>query len=96
MKLGKVAGTVVSTISHPTYDGRKLLLCDLLDADGADTGGYLICVDAVGAGHGETVLIIDEGNSARQVVGDPTAPIRAVIVGIVDELLVDGRAHQVA
>jgi microcompartment protein CcmK/EutM len=96
MKLGKVAGTVVSTISHPIYDGRKLLLCDLLDADGADTGGYLICVDAVGAGHGETVLIIDEGNSARQVVGDPTAPIRAVIVGIVDELLVDGRAHQVA
>ncbi|MDP2624344.1 MAG: EutN/CcmL family microcompartment protein [Actinomycetota bacterium] len=95
MKLGKVAGTVVSTISHPIYDGRKLLLCDLLDADGADTGGYLICVDAVGAGHGETVLIIDEGNSARQVVGDPTAPIRAVIVGIVDELLVDGRAHQV-
>lgn len=95
MKLGKVAGTVVSTISHPIYDGRRLLLCDLLDADGADTGGYLICVDAVGAGHGETVLIIDEGNSARQVVGDTTAPIRAVIVGIVDELQVDGQAHQV-
>jgi microcompartment protein CcmK/EutM len=95
MKLGKVAGTVVSTISHPIYDGRRLLLCDLLDADGADTGGYLICVDAVGAGHGETVLIIDEGNSARQVVGDTTAPIRAVIVGIVDELLVDGEPRAV-
>jgi microcompartment protein CcmK/EutM len=95
MKVGKVAGTVVSTISHPIYDGRTLLLCDLLDADGADTGGYLICVDAVGAGHGETVLIIDEGNSARQVVGDTTAPIRAVIVGIVDELLVDGAAREV-
>jgi microcompartment protein CcmK/EutM len=49
----------------------------------------------VGAGHGETVLIIDEGNSARQVVGDTTAPIRAVIVGIVDELLVDGAAREV-
>jgi microcompartment protein CcmK/EutM len=95
MKVGKVAGTVVSTISHPIYDGRTLLLCDLLDADGADTGGYLICVDAVGAGHGETVLIIDEGNSARQVVGDTTAPIRAVIVGIVDELLVDGEPRAV-
>jgi ethanolamine utilization protein EutN len=95
MKVGKVAGTVVSTISHPIYDGRRLLLCDLLDADGADTGGYLICVDAVGAGHGETVLIIDEGNSARQVVGDTTAPIRAVIVGIVDELSVDGEPRAV-
>jgi microcompartment protein CcmK/EutM len=90
VKLGRVSGTVVSTINHPIYDGRRLLMCDLLDATGADTGGYLICVDAVDAGHGETVLILDEGNGARQVVGDPTAPIRAVIVGIVDELMVDG------
>lgn len=95
MKIGRVAGTVVSTISHPIYDGRRLLLCDMLDAEGGDTGGYLICVDTVGAGPGETVLIIDEGNSARQVVGDPHAPIRAVIVGIVDELQVDGESHKV-
>lgn len=90
MKIGRVSGTVVSTINHPIYDGRRLLVCDLLDGRGEDTGGYLICVDAVDAGPGETVLIIDEGNSARQVVGDPHAPIRAVIVGIVDELIVDG------
>ena len=95
MKLGRVAGTVVSTISHPIYDGRRLLMCDLLAADGGDTEDYLICVDAVGAGAGEVVLILDEGNGARQVVGDPEAPIRAVIVGIVDELLVDGVLHDV-
>lgn len=95
MKLGRVAGTVVSTISHPIYDGRRLLMCDLLSAEGADTGDYLICVDAVGAGAGEVVLILDEGNGARQVVGAPDAPIRAVIVGIVDELLVDGSLHDV-
>ena len=95
MKIGRVNGTVVSTINHPIYDGRRLLMCDLLDSAGADTGDYLICVDAVGAGAGETVLIIDEGNSARQVVGDLSAPIRAVIVGIVDELVVDGITHEV-
>ncbi|OFW66318.1 MAG: hypothetical protein A2Z12_09740 [Actinobacteria bacterium RBG_16_68_21] len=95
MKIGRVHGTVVSTINHPIYDHRRLLMCDMLDADGADTGDYLICVDSVGAGAGETVLIIDEGNSARQVVGDTTAPIRAVIVGIVDELIVDGTTHRV-
>lgn len=95
MKLGRVAGTVVSTISHPIYDGRRLLMCDLLAADGGDTGDYLICVDAVGAGAGEVVLILDEGNGARQVVGAPEAPIRAVIVGIVDELLVDGKLRDV-
>ena len=95
MKLGRVAGTVVSTISHPIYDGRRLLMCDLLDVRGSDTGDYVICVDTVGAGAGETVLILDEGNGARQVVAAPEAPIRAVIVGIVDELLVDGSAHNV-
>jgi len=95
VKLGRVNGTVVSTINHPIYEGRRLLMCDLLDASGHDTGDYLICVDSVGAGAGETVLIIDEGNSARQVVGDTTAPIRAVIVGIVDELMVDGEARPV-
>lgn len=95
MKLGRVSGTVVSTINHPIFDNRRLLICDLLDATGADTGGYLICVDTVGAGVGETVLVIDEGNSARQVVGDTTAPLRSVIVGIVDELVVDGESVQV-
>lgn len=90
MKLGRVTGTVVSTINHPIYDHRRLLICDVLDARGEDTGGYLICIDTVDAGHGDTVLIIDEGNSARQVIGDTTAPVRAVIVGIVDELHVDG------
>ena len=90
MKFGRVAGTVVSTISHPIYDGRRLLMCDLLDAAGIDTGGYLICVDSVDAGVGDTVLILDEGNGARQVVGDPTGPIRSVVVGILEELIVDG------
>ena len=90
MKLGRVAGTVVSTVSHPIYDGRRLLMCDLLDADGHDTGDYLICVDAVGAGSDEVVLILDEGNGARQVMSAPDAPIRAVIVGIVDSVVLSG------
>jgi ethanolamine utilization protein EutN len=96
VKIGRVAGTVVSTINVPIYEGRRLLMCDLLDERGVDTGGYIIAVDAVGAGDRETVLIIDEGNSARQVVGDPDAPIRAVVVGIVDQLLVDGEVRPIA
>ena len=90
MKLGRVVGTVVSTISAPVFEGRRLLLCDLLDASGDPDGSYLICVDTVGSGAGETVLILDEGNSARQVVGLSSAPVRAVVVGIVDELVADG------
>lgn len=86
MKLARVVGNVVSTVNSPALDDRTLLLCDLLDPAGQPTGGYLIAVDAVGAGAGEMVLLLDEGNSARQVLQAPGAPIRTLIVGIVDEV----------
>lgn len=92
MKIGRVAATVVSTIKHPALDGRRLLVVDLLDLEGAATGKDLIAVDAVGAGAGETVLVLDEGNGARQVLEGPEAPIRAVIVGIIDELMIGTRS----
>lgn len=86
MILGRIAGSIVSTIHHRIVDGRRLLLAERLDALGDPTGGYVIAMDVVGAGHGEAVLIIDEGNGARQVLEDDAAPIRAVVVGIVDGL----------
>ena len=89
MKIGRVVGTVVSTINVPAFDGRTLLLCDLLDPAGTRAGGYLIAVDSVGAGAGETVLLLDEGNSARQILAAPGAPIRTVVVGIVDSVVED-------
>ena len=85
MKIAQVAGTVVSPISHPFYDGQRLLLCDLIDPDGT-TKGYLIAVDVVDAGVGDRVLICDEGTSARQIYGISTGPVRSVIVGIIDEV----------
>jgi ethanolamine utilization protein EutN len=85
MKLARVVGTVVSTVKSPIFDGRALLLVDLLEPDGREAGGYLIAVDTVGAGAGETVLVLDEGTSARQIVGETGGgPLRTVIVGIVD------------
>jgi len=86
MILGRVTGSVVSTIHHPVVEGRKLLLADRLDQDGKPTGGYLIALDAVGAGMGETVLILDEGNGARQILEDDEAPVRSMVVGIVDDI----------
>lgn len=86
MKLGRVVGTVVSTIRSPIFENRALLLVDLLEPDGRAGGGYLIAVDTVGAGAGETVLVLDEGTSARQIVGAPNGPLRTVIVGIVDAI----------
>lgn len=86
MILGKISGAIHSTINHTFYDNRKLLVVDKLDLYGKPTGAYLIAVDHVGAGAGETVLVIDEGNSARSIVKDDMAPLRSIIVGIVDQI----------
>jgi len=86
MILGKVCGTIHSTINHPFYDNKRLLLVDRLKRDGTPSGKYLIAVDSVDAGAGETVLVIDEGNSARQIINDTSAPLRSIIIGIVDQI----------
>ena len=90
MKIGRVAGTVVATICSPVFEGRRLLMVDLLDLEGDETGKDVIAVDSVGAGAGEMVLILDEGNGARQVLQAPDAPVRAVVVGIIDEIEMSG------
>ena len=84
MKIARVSGTVVSTINHPLFDAHRLLMCDYLDEAGEATGDYAIALDLVGAGAGEDVLVLDEGNSARQTLDIDTGPIRAVVVAIID------------
>ena len=84
MILGRITGSVVSTIHHPVVEGQKLLVAERLDPTGRPTGGYIIALDVIGAGQGETVLILDEGSGARQILGDRNAPVRSIVVGIVD------------
>jgi len=86
MILGRVCGEIHSTINHPFYENRKMLVVDRLQPDGQLEGGYIIAIDVVDAGFGETVLVADEGNCARQVLNDPQGPVRSVIIGIVDEI----------
>ncbi len=86
MYIGKVIGTVVSTIKIDHLDDRKLLIVDMLDLEGNETGYYDIAVDVVQAGLGDTVMVIDEGNGARQVLGIDPGAVRAVIVGVVDQV----------
>ena len=86
MILARVTGSVVSTIHHPVVNGRKLLLAERLNEKGKPTGGYVIALDGIGAGRGEVVLVLDEGNGARQILDDDLAPVRSMVVGIVDEV----------
>ena len=86
MMLGRVCGTVVATVEHLFYSGRKQLIVRAIRPNGSYDGErYVVAVDLVGSGVGETVLVEDEGNSARQLLGAaPRGPVRSVVVGIVD------------
>jgi len=86
MKIAKVVGTVVSTIKHPDYRGLKLLMVQPLDEKGKPSGDDFIAVDVVQAGVGDRVLVISEGNGARQIFNKKVLPIRSVIVGIIDHV----------
>ena len=88
MKLCRVVGNVVSTVKHRAFDGHKLLLCQPIDQRGEDTGDAILAVDRVQAGVGDRVIVNQEGNGSRQLLGtiDGKLPIRSVIVGIVDDV----------
>jgi microcompartment protein CcmK/EutM len=86
MILGKVVGTVVTTISHRDYKNRRLLVVQPLGLKGEPPDGDFIAVDSTQAGIGETVLVNREGGGARQVLGNPDACVISVIVGIVDSV----------
>ncbi len=104
MFLGRIKGHVVATAKDPAVKGRKLLIVEPLKveyddpAEAAGTGGgnfeptgrAIVCMDSIGAGEGQLVLIA-QGSSARMAEGLNKVPVDAVVVGIVDEAVVMGR-----
>jgi len=89
MVLGKVVGTVVTTISHRDYKNRRLLVVQPLVLVSETSNEDFIAIDNSHAGVGDTVLVNREGNGARQVLNNPDACIISVIVGIVDSVYIE-------
>lgn len=89
MILGKVLGTVVTTISHPDYKGRRLLVVQPFGLEGESPDEDFLALDNTHAGIGDTVLVNREGNGARQVLQNPDACVISVIVGIVDSVFIN-------
>jgi ethanolamine utilization protein EutN len=83
MLLAKIVGTVVATRKDPRLVSNKLLVARPVDPRGKPEGSYLVAVDTVDAGVGETVLIVS-GSSARLAAGMKDCPVDAAVVGIVD------------
>ena len=84
MFLAEVVGTVVSPVQHPVLDGETLLLLRPVKPNGDRTGKTRIGLNRAQAGEGDRVLVLDEGNGGRQILGDPKAPVKTVVIGVVD------------
>ena len=85
MILAKIVGTVVATRKDERLESQKLLVSRPIDPTGKPEGTYLVAVDTVDAGVGETVLIVS-GSSARMAAGLKDCPVDAAIVGVIDSI----------
>lgn len=89
MEIGKVIGTVTATIKHETYEGKRILVVQQLNLDGEPQGHAHVAVDYVGAGMGDLVLFGGAPGVAAQVFGVRKAPIRHLVMGIIDHFDID-------
>lgn len=85
MLLARIVGTVVATRKDERLVSSKLLVARPIDPAGKPEGTYLVAVDTVDAGVGETVLIVS-GSSARMASGLKDCPVDAAVVGIIDNI----------
>ncbi len=86
MEVGKVIGTVIATVKHELYQGKRLLVVQQLTLEGKPQGSPRIAIDYIGAGVGDLVLIGGAPGVAASVFGVEKAPIKDLIMGIIDRV----------
>lgn len=89
MIIGRVMGEVVATRRHRSHEARKILLVQPVNLDDSPRGDTILALDAVDAGVGDKVLVVQEGYAAMTAAGRPNSPIDMTIVGVVDEVELD-------
>ncbi len=97
MIIAKVVGNLWATRKHPHLKNYRLLIVQRLKAEDLSPDGEPIVAvcNEIDAGIGDIVLVLDEGSSARQILNDKEAPIRTVVVGIVDEIFVNSILNKI-
>jgi microcompartment protein CcmK/EutM len=87
MILAKIIGNVVSSVTETGYASRKIMIVQPVDPSGMPKGKAFLSLDTVQAGVGDTVLILEEGGSARMILNEPeTFTVKSIIAGIVDHI----------
>ena len=84
MQLGDVIGTATSTVKHPSLNGWKLLVVQMLGVNDVADGEPVLVIDSLGAGVGDRVIACNDGGGAQVLVGTKTTPARWFTTGIVD------------
>ncbi|EDQ3879943.1 ethanolamine utilization microcompartment protein EutN [Salmonella enterica subsp. enterica serovar Typhi] len=90
MKLAVVTGQIVCTVRHQGLAHDKLLMVEMIDAQGNPDGQCAVAIDSIGAGTGEWVLLVS-GSSARQAHRSELSPVDLCVIGIVDEVVAGGK-----
>jgi ethanolamine utilization protein EutN len=85
MQTGRVVGQAVATVKHPSMTGWRLLVVQLMTADGQEDGEPILVIDSLGSRTADRVLVSNDGAGARTLVGVKNSPVRWFVMGICDE-----------
>ena len=87
MILARVVGNVVATKKDRRYENASVMLCQQINPAGDETATTVLALNAVDAGVGDMVLIVQEGwGASTAATGKPGAAIDSAIVGVVDRI----------
>jgi microcompartment protein CcmK/EutM len=86
MILARVVGNLTATQKQSSHHGKKILVLQPLTLGGEPNGDHVVAFDAVDAGVGDRVLVVQEGFSAMTAVGHVESPIDAAVIGVVDHV----------
>jgi microcompartment protein CcmK/EutM len=86
MFLARVNKVITSTAKHPAYQGKRVFVVQRITPDGADTGGEEVAIDYVGSGIGDVVVCGGAPGVAKEIFNLKEAPIRTLIMAIVDTI----------
>jgi microcompartment protein CcmK/EutM len=90
MILCKVTGTIVATQKSGSLREQKILIVRPVDLAGTPGGREILALDTVDAGTGDTVLVVQEGQAAAQVLGRKDVPVHSIVVAVVDGIDIPG------
>jgi len=85
VQLGTVIGHATSTIKHPSFNGWRLVIVQMLNVKRQPEADPVVAIDKLGSGPGQTVVLNSDGKGARELIGDDKSPVRWFVIGIVDE-----------